>query len=204
MCSIPGQAAQAPAQAVADRPTGFVQRAHRDGTAIIVPRVSSESATLHPDGLPRRQNGHLECCQRHLRRRAVAVRPAPVADAHGVGSMRSVGAMKTRLPLLRRLWSTTPSRCQRCRRSDKDAGQGWCGRRCSRRASSSPTARWPSSTTPTKMPAGLREAHQIARRDGRPPVPRPRPFESDEERLELLFDDVRGRCVERQRRRGDA
>jgi hypothetical protein len=172
-----------PAKAMADRPYRFLQRAHRDGTAIAVPRVSSERRRWIPIGfvdgrtvLSDQTNaiygaepwlfGLIQSCMHMV-----------WLDVVG-GRMKSDYRYSAIL-----VYNTFP--VPKLSASDKDALKvGAIGVLAAREQFSDRTLA--ELYDPGEMPGGLLDAHKrLDETVDR--LYRPRPFESDEERLKVLF-----------------
>ena len=172
------------AQAMADRPYRFLQRAHREGSAIVVPLHSSESRRYVPMAFVDDRTVVSNAC-------SVVYGADPwvfallMSRMHNVWIRAVAGALESRIrysatlcyntfpvpPLSDQTRELLTERAfavleARERHSDKTLGQLY---------------------DPEKMPDELREAHQFldAAVDQ---IYRKRPFQSDDERLELLFD----------------
>jgi hypothetical protein len=172
------------AQAMADRPYRFLQRAHREGSAIVVPLHSSESRRYVPMAFVDDRTVVSNAC-------SVVYGAEPwvfallMSRMHNIWIRAVAGALESRIRYSATLCYNTfpvPRLSDQTRKllterafavlearehhSDKTLGQLY---------------------NPEKMPSELREAHQFldAAVDQ---IYRKRPFQSDDERLELLFD----------------
>ena len=172
------------AQAMADRPYRFLQRAHREGTAIVVPLHSSEGRPYIPMAFVDGQTVASNAC-------SVVYGAEPwlfgllTSRMHNVWVRAVAGALETRIRYSATLcYNTFPVRPLSGRQRELLSERAFGVLEAREHHSDKTLAQL---YDPKKMPNELREAHQFLD-SAVDQLHRKPPFHSDDERLESLFD----------------
>lgn len=172
------------AQAMADKPYRFMQRPHKDSACVVVPLHSSESRAYVPIGLTDSSTVVSNACSA-VYDAEPWVLSLVTSKMHNVWVRTVAGALESRIRYSVGLCYNTfpvPALSDKSRELLTDRAFDVLAAR--ERHSDKTLAQL---YDPEKMPDDLREAHQFLDA-GVDQLYRRRPFQSDDERLELLFD----------------